>query len=630
MTSASLEAVSEYSVGQDLAAAGNDQDAIGHYQRAVDRDPTFGRAYVALARSSTFLGRSDEAAGFWKHALALMDRMSEREKYRTLGLYYLTTARNYEKAVEAGTKLVQMYPADAIGHNNLAIAYFELRNFDKAMEEGRRAVAIYPLSLVIRSNYALYAMYAGAFENAAAEARQVIGQAPANTYFKTYLPLAMAALDSSNAAAVRDAYDRMAKTSRPGRSLSLAGLADAAMYEGKPGDAESVLKTGIEEDRRAHDTDGLRTKQIALAEAGEALGRRPPFPALLDLANAAHGEENIVVPVALMLIRAGRDADAKALAAQLGQQLQPQPRAYAKVIEGEIARRQKRTLDAVEAFQAAQKLSDVWLARLGLGITYLEAEHNTEGLAELELCLKRRGEVTAMFLDDVPSYRYLVPLYYWLGRAQESVGQTQSAAANYKRYVALRAEMKDEAAAGARRRRPVRGPHPFSLALLQSKLEVDHRSIVESDPVRVGVVRLQVLRREVEHPLLRGRIPPELAIGRRRGGRHIHVGQCPGVDLNQVETGHDARRSDRGAECVAHAEFDGHRAAGLEHTRAVGIDGLQRLVRRFAKACAGGQILHAVPDGCHCDIACDVAGVDREGLCADIRRVDIRAVRDRT
>src|SRR5439155_14757802 len=119
---------------------------------------------------------------------------------------------------------------------------------------------------------------------------------------------------------------------------------------------------------------------------------------------------------------------------------------------GEIARRQKRTLEAVEAFKAAQKLSDVWLARLGLGITYLEAEHNTEGLAELELCLKRRGEVTAMFLDDVPSYRYLVPLYYWLGRAQVAVGQTQSATANYKRYVALRAEMKDEAAADARRR----------------------------------------------------------------------------------------------------------------------------------------------------------------------------------
>jgi tetratricopeptide (TPR) repeat protein len=456
VTAASLEAVSEYSVAQDLAAAGNDQDAIAHYQRAIAHDPDFARAYVGLARSSTFLGRSAEAAGFWKQALALMDRMSEREKYRTLSLYYLTTARNYEKAVEAGTKLIQMYPADAVGHNNLAIAYFELRNFDKALEEGRRAVDIYPKSLVIRSNYALYAMYAGAFESAAAEARRVIEQDPVTGYFKAYLPLGMAALDSSNFAAVRDAYDRMAKTSRPGRSLSLAGLADAAMYEGNLANAQSVLKIGIAEDRLANDTDGVRTKQIALAEADEGLGRRPPFPALIALANAAHGQENIVVPVALMLTRAGRDAEAKALAAQLGQQLQAQPRAYAKVIEGEIARRQKRTVDAVEAFQAALKLSDVWLARLGLGITYLEAEHHTEGLAELELCLKRRGEVTAVFLDDVPSYRYLVPLYYWLGRAQEAVGQTQSATGNYTRYVALRGETKDEAAADARRRLHVR------------------------------------------------------------------------------------------------------------------------------------------------------------------------------
>jgi hypothetical protein len=32
--------------------------------------------------------------------------------------------------------------------------------------------------------------------------------------------------------------------------------------------------------------------------------------------------------------------------------------------------------------------------------------------------MKRRGEATAVFLDEVPSYRYLPPVYYYLGRAR--------------------------------------------------------------------------------------------------------------------------------------------------------------------------------------------------------------------
>jgi hypothetical protein len=36
--------------------------------------------------------------------------------------------------------------------------------------------------------------------------------------------------------------------------------------------------------------------------------------------------------------------------------------------------------------------------------------------------------------------RYLPPLYYWLGRAQEGLGTTEAARTNYKEFLALRAE----------------------------------------------------------------------------------------------------------------------------------------------------------------------------------------------
>ena len=69
-----------------------------------------------------------------------------------------------------------------------------------------------------------------------------------------------------------------------------------------------------------------------------------------------------------------------------------------------------------------QDLADPWLARFDLGVFFVEAGRYAEALSELELCEKRKGEATALFLDDIPTYRYLAPLPYWLGRAQEGMG----------------------------------------------------------------------------------------------------------------------------------------------------------------------------------------------------------------
>ena len=87
-----------------------------------------------------------------------------------------------------------------------------------------------------------------------------------------------------------------------------------------------------------------------------------------------------------------------------------------------------------------------------LGRAYLEATAFTEAYSELEICTKRRGEATAVFLDDVPSYSYLPPVYYYLGRAQEGLGSS-GAAASYRRFVGLKAETGDDPLLLAARRR---------------------------------------------------------------------------------------------------------------------------------------------------------------------------------
>jgi hypothetical protein len=79
----------------------------------------------------------------------------------------------------------------------------------------------------------------------------------------------------------------------------------------------------------------------------------------------------------------------------------------------------------------------LWLARLGLGIAYVQRGMFVEALAELETCEKRRGEATSVFLDDLPTFRYLSELPYWKGRAQQGLGSS-AAADSFRAFLALR------------------------------------------------------------------------------------------------------------------------------------------------------------------------------------------------
>jgi len=450
-TAATLEAAREYAIAQNVAAGGKDEDAIAHYKKAISLDERFGRAYAGWAVSAYRLGRRDEAEDMWKQALSLMHRMTEREKYRTLGTFYLGSARNYEKAIENYEALVKAYPADGAGLNSLGVAYFSTLNFPRAIEQGRRAVEVYPRNQLYRTNLALYLMYTGDFAAAATEAGKVV--AGSTTFHKAWLPIAIAGLVDGKPDTVREAYEQMAKIGARGASLSAMGLADAAMSEGAYSEAEAALKPAVESDRAANLAGPTAIKLMALAEVAEATGRTPAAVAAAREALKVARPDAVVVPAALLFIRAGQMQEAQELAAAYDKQLTKQSRAYAKVIEAEISLARGRTAEAIDALVVAKGLADLWLVRFTLGRAYVESGRPAEAISELELCQKRRGEATAIFLDDVPSYRYLSPISYWLARAQEGLGQKDEARANYRAYLAVRAGAAgDRLAADARKR----------------------------------------------------------------------------------------------------------------------------------------------------------------------------------
>ena len=436
VSASSVEAVKAYSQAQELQVRGLKPEALGEYQRAVALDPKFGLAYSGAAITAFELGRDDEAKTYWQTALTLMDRMSERERLRVTGAYYLGVARNFPQAISTFEELVAKYPADRSGLGNLALSHFWSLDMRKALEEGRRLVDLAPNDALNRSNYALYAMYAGDFARAEQETTRVIEQQP--SFSVAYLPIAIGALARSDLAGARAGYDRMARTPQPGPSMAALGLADIALYEGDVTSATELLIAAISADRDARNTAGLAAKLVALAEANEAMGNHRRA---VELARETFGmapARPTAFAAGMILLRAGEEAEARDIAANLSQQLPAQMRAYGRILEGRLAARRRQPVQAIDAFQSGVKLADMWIARFELGVAYVESGHYAEGLAELLRCHQRRGEATALFLDENPTFRYLAALPYWLGRAQQGLGMSQAAAANFKSYLDLR------------------------------------------------------------------------------------------------------------------------------------------------------------------------------------------------
>lgn len=448
-SAANVEAAHQYAVAQELQFAGKWEEASKAYLQTVELDPDLGRAYAGLGSVHNNLGQRQVAEKYYQMAMARMHRMTDREKYRTRGTYYLVI-RNQERAIEELNTLVQQFPADSGGLNNLALAYSYRRDLARAVEFARRAVDIYPKNALLRNNLAVFSMYGGDFTTAEREARAVLELNPA--YVKAYIVVGLSELAQGRAAKAVESYNKLETVSARGASLAAAGLADVSFYEGCLNDAIAILEKAAAKDLENKTPNAAANKLTTLASAQLLRGEKAKALAAADRAVAASKQEDVQLAAARVYVGAGREAKARAVAQDLGARLEPDPQAYAKLIEAEILlERGGDPRPAITLLEAGQKTSDTWLGHFDLGRAYLQAHALAAADAELERCLKRRGEATAQFLDEVPTYRLVPPVYYYLGRVKQE-GKNPGAAEAFRTFLGIKVGNEDPMAADARGR----------------------------------------------------------------------------------------------------------------------------------------------------------------------------------
>ncbi|MGB6697101.1 MAG: hypothetical protein WBE56_23110, partial [Terracidiphilus sp.] len=92
---------------------------------------------------------------------------------------------------------------------------------------------------------------------------------------------------------------------------------------------------------------------------------------------------------------------------------------------------------------AANNLLNTWIGHFDLGLAYLEAGAFTEADSEFDECTKRRGEAIELFMDNVPTYAYFPPVYYYEGRAREGM-KSAGFADFYRTYLSIRGQSSDD------------------------------------------------------------------------------------------------------------------------------------------------------------------------------------------
>jgi eukaryotic-like serine/threonine-protein kinase len=437
LTVTSLEVVRDYAAAMEALNNNKFDEAQANFSKAVALDPKFGIGYQGLAVVSRNLGKPQDAEKHINEALRYLDGMTERERYMTRGMLFRLTG-DYQQCVKEYGDLIARYAADAVARNQRALCATYLRDVQGALVEMRQVVQLLPKHVLFRTNLSLYSSYAGDFQNGEQEARKI----PDTDLYGT-LALAFAQAGQGQLPRAIDTYRKLGTFDARGASFAASGLGDLAVYEGRLSEAVRILEQGAAADVESKNANGAAAKFAALAYAHLLRGQKGAAVTAAERALQNSKAVKIRFLAARVLVEADQIDKARPLMAGLASEIQAEPQAYAKIVEGDAFLKTGDRPKAIKALTDANTLLDTWIGHFDLGRAYLEAGAFVQADSEFDRCVKRRGEAMALFLDEEPTYGYLPPVYYYQGRVREGM-RTAGFAESYRAYLNIRGQSKED------------------------------------------------------------------------------------------------------------------------------------------------------------------------------------------
>jgi tetratricopeptide (TPR) repeat protein len=166
ITTGSPEALKYYVDARKYHYRGDYNQSIQLMETAVAIDPEFAMAYKGMAASYSNLRNYSEERKHLQKALELIDRVSDKERYYIQGDFYWRSEQDFDKAIKAYTKVVQLYPEEEVANINLALIYRTLDEWDKAAERLEFLRRGGSKNFFIYTNLPIVCWYKGDYEKA--------------------------------------------------------------------------------------------------------------------------------------------------------------------------------------------------------------------------------------------------------------------------------------------------------------------------------------------------------------------------------------------------------------------------------------------------------------------------------
>jgi tetratricopeptide (TPR) repeat protein len=148
--------MAHYNLGILLATMGKTNEAMNHYQKALEIKPNYARAHNNLGILLSDMGRANEAITHFMKALEINPTYdgAHYNPHYNLGIL-LATMGQTDEAVAHYQKALEINPNHAKAHNNLGLLLMKMGRLDEAMAHYQKALEINPTSAEAHYNLGL-------------------------------------------------------------------------------------------------------------------------------------------------------------------------------------------------------------------------------------------------------------------------------------------------------------------------------------------------------------------------------------------------------------------------------------------------------------------------------------------
>src|SRR6266705_1784613 len=349
VTTSSLDALKNYSLGVEEHSNGKYREAIPFYRHAIELDQNFASAYARLAYCYNSIKQNELSREASKKAYELRDRASEREKLYISASYFGGVTGEWARQIEWLEIWKNTYPRDWEPSNLLANRYTVVGPFEKAVEEGQEAVRLNPKAARAHANLAVGFMGLNRFDEAKDVLRKALAQKLETT--NMHVRLYHIAFVQGDAAAMKEQLDWAAskpdeaqnwqtQTAEFAGQLAKANQPDGHQIEAAPrGNSKEITAQVLLQQARRNAAFGncapvsqIVGKALALsreqanlvsaANAFAACNQSGPAQSLIDELSSQYPADTLVNTVSLPLIRAQLELH-RGNAAQAIQLLEP-------------------------------------------------------------------------------------------------------------------------------------------------------------------------------------------------------------------------------------------------------------------------------------------------------------------